>query len=361
MSRIAVLLSLLSLAILLSCDLLGGSGGDGFDDFPEGPDSFSLEVRVEDEEGNPVEDAEVGVRPCYETGCTETILSEQKSLASDGSLTSFEAEIENGDEVVLSWKTTGFSDAAVFYVDRKADGPFSEIGFVEAPVGSSPTTYRFEDSDTDIEPGNEYSYRLVKEDFDGTETPLDTITVELLDPESTEIAPIYPNPISTTLGTIEFRVADPSTKIESTAYLLNGEEVTTIVDAQVSNVGRYTHRWPRQQVSGGLYLIHSRAQVDGNTVASSTDYAIRAVGTSNATVIGSTSEGGVVSTDDPTHFPALYDLPEIELRDESGGSRGTITDVPQTVQFAVSVLRDEYVFEREVAGGENTLTLTVSP
>ena len=362
MSRIAVLLSLFCLALSLSCDILGESGSDEFDDFPEGPDSFTLEVRVEDEEGDPVEDAEVGVRPCYEADCTETILTEQKSLASEDSLTSFEAEIKNGDEVVLSWQTTGFGVISGFYVDRKTDGPFREIGFVEGN-SSSPATYRFVDSfeNSDLEPGTEYSYRLVEEDTDGTETPLDTTTVKLLDPESTEIDPIYPNPISSTLGTIEFRVADPSSKIESTAYLLNGEEVSTIADGKVNNVGRYTHRWPRQQVSGGLYLIHSRVQADGNTVASNTNYAIRAVGTSNAAVIGSTSEDGVVSTDDPTYFPALYDLPEIELRDESGDSRGTITDVPETVQFVVSVLRDEYVFEREVTKGENTLTLTVSP
>jgi hypothetical protein len=357
-SRRAILLSLLSLT-LLSCDFLGGEGGsDEFNDFPEGPDSFSLEVHVQDEEGNPVEGAEVGVHPCYSSGC-DSITPKGKREASTDSLISFEAEIENGGEVVLSWQTSGFgSSTSGFYIDRKVDGPFEEIGFLSGG-GGAVQTYRFQDTDT--EPGNEYTYRLVRADTDGTETPLDTTAVEVLDPESTEIDPIYPNPISSTPGILELRIADPA-DVKSTAYLLNGEEVSTITNGQASNVGRYTYEWPRsrEKVAGGLYLIHSRARVDGNTVASSTDYIIYARGTSNAAIIGSTSEDGIVSTESPARFPGLYDLPEIELRDENGNSQEAVTDVPETVQFVVSILRDEYVFERRVTEGENTLTLTVS-
>ena len=185
-SRRAILLSLLSLT-LLSCDFLGGEGGsDEFNDFPEGPDSFSLEVHVQDEEGNPVEGAEVGVHPCYSSGC-DSITPKGKREASTDSLISFEAEIENGGEVVLSWQTSGFgSSTSGFYIDRKVDGPFEEIGFLSGG-GGAVQTYRFQDTDT--EPGNEYTYRLVRADTDGTETPLDTTAVEVLDPESTEIDP----------------------------------------------------------------------------------------------------------------------------------------------------------------------------
>lgn len=341
---------------LLSCDFLGGEGGnDEFNDFPEGPDSFSLEVHVQDEEGNPVEGAEVGVHPCYSSGC-DSIIPKGKREASTDSLISFEAEIENGSEVVLSWRTSGFdSSTSGYYIDRKGNGPFEQIGFVEGGAQK----YRFRDRDP--EPGNEYSYRLAKADTDGTETPLDTIAVKLPDPESTEINPTYPNPISSTPGILELRIADPS-NVKSTAYLLNGEEASTVVDRQLDDVGRYTYQWPRSsgQVGDGLYLIHSRAQTDGNTVVSSTDYVILAQGTSNAAEIGLTSEDGVVSTESPARFPALYDIPEIELRDENGNSQGVITNVPETVQFVVSILRDEYVFERRVTEGENTLTLTVS-
>ena len=352
--RIAALSCLLPLALLLSCDSLGGSDdGNEFDDFPEGPDSFSLEVRVEDEEGEPIEDAEVGVRPCYETGCMENDLPNQKNASSKDStvVSSFRARVDNGSEVILLW--TG--SASEYYIDRKANGPFEQIGFVEGDPGN----YRFRDRDP--EPGNEYSYRLVKADTDGTETPLDTIAVKLPDPESTEINPTHPNPISSTPGILELRIADPS-NVKSTAYLLNGEEASTVVDRKLDDVGRYTYQWPRSsgQVGDGLYLIHSRAQMDGNTVASSTDYIIYARGTSNAAIIGSTSEDGIVSTESPARFPGLYDLPEIGLRDENGNSQGTVTNVPETVQFVVSILRDEYVFERRVTEGENTLTLTVS-
>ncbi len=356
-SRIAVLFCLLPLALLLSCDSLGGNdGGNEFDDFPEGPDSFSLEVRVEDEEGEPIEGVEVGVRPCYETSCMENKLSNQKKVSPKNStvVSSFKAHVENGSEVVLSW-TIEEEDGPTsgYYIDRKGDGPFEQIGFVEGGEG----TYRFRDRDP--EPGNKYNYRLVQ--ADGTETPLDTITVRLPDPESTEIDPIYPNPTSSTPGILELRIADPS-NVKSTAYLLNGEEVSTVVDGQLDDVGRYTYEWPRssRQVGDGLYLIHSRAQTDGNTVARSTDYVILAQGTSNAAEIGSTSEDGVVSTESPARFPALYDIPEIELRDENGNRQGGITDVPETVQFVVTILRNEYVFERRVTEGDNTLTLTIS-
>ena len=358
-SRIAVLFCLLPLALILSCDTLGGNdGGNEFDDFPEGPDSFSLEVRVEDEEGNPIEGAEVGVRPCYEDGCTKNMVSVKKSDTTI--IRSFSARVENGSEVVLSW-TIEEGDVAGYYIDREGNGPFEQIGFVEGSRSNQPVSYRFRDRDP--EPGTEYSYRLVGEEVDGTETPLDTLVVEILDPKSTEIDPVYPNPISSTQGVLELRIADPS-NVKSTAYLLNGEEASTVVDGQLDDVGRYTYEWPERSVHGqvgdGLYLIHSRVQTDGNTVASSTDYVIHARDTSNAATIGSTSEDGIVSTGSPARFPALYELPEIELRDENGNSQGTINNVPETVQFVVTILREEYVFERRVTEGDNTLTLTVS-
>ncbi|HKL89277.1 MAG TPA: hypothetical protein VJ884_09745, partial [Salinibacter sp.] len=66
------------------------------------------------------------------------------------------------------------------------------------------------------------------------------------------------------------------------------------------------------------------------------------------------------STTARTRFPALYDVPTIEVRDADRIVRGRI-DVSPTVEFVVTTENDVQTFRRTVAEGENTLTLSISP
>jgi len=317
-------------------------------------ESFSVKVQVENQDSEPVGGAEVGVRPCHEIGCGAS--SKERSVrAKDVTLSSFSASVD-GNDIILEWKTEEEVSNSGFRVERKDDSSFEQVYFVDgAGTTSQPQSYRYRDRGL---PPGEYSYRLVAVDTDGNESPTDPLSVRMEGPEDTEIQPIFPNPFSSET-TLVLKAADPS-RILSTVHLLNGEKVATLVDQEVQ-IGRYAYSWPTDKHQAGLYQIRTQIQIDDQTVARDTGYAVYSSSPSNAAPIGTTSADGTISTNNRTHFPGLFDIPEVDLRDENGNDRGTLSTVPETTQFVVITQGDRYTFERRVVEGENNITLTINP
>ena len=80
-------------------------------------------------------------------------------------LTSFDATT-SGESVQLSWRTASETNNSGFEVQRKQNGTFRKVGFVEgAGTTTQPQSYRF--TLADLEPG-EHTFRLRQVDLDGT-------------------------------------------------------------------------------------------------------------------------------------------------------------------------------------------------
>lgn len=118
--------------------------------------------------------------------------------------------------------------------------------------------------------------------------------------------------------------------------------------------------WESDDLTTGLYEHRTRIQADGDIVLRDTSYAVVVRDGPNRPSLGTTGSEGAVSTTERAWFPALYDVPPIEIRDEEAIRLGMM-EVSPTVAFVVTVDGEKHTFRRTVSEGENTLTLTISP
>jgi hypothetical protein len=106
---------------------------------------------------------------------------------------SFTARAVPGSGIFLDWSTVDERDNFGFYVQRLTDTDWEEIGFVPAGTAGDEGIYRY--AFTDDKPvAGRHNYRLVQEDYDGTRSFSDIVSVEYTDEASTLSA--YPNPTS---------------------------------------------------------------------------------------------------------------------------------------------------------------------
>lgn len=340
-------------ALLLGCDR-------------QGPDaSFSVEVRVETEQGAPVEGASVGVRPCYmlgnavSCGGAPIVASPQQAPRPQGTrdvdLVNWDVEVDEST-VLLTWTTASETNNNGFRIERKTDTTsFAEIAFVRGQ-GTPEDSTNYRHRDQSVAPGVRYSYRLVAVSTDGSTSVVGAPQSARL-PEGSEIDPISPNPFgeSTT-----FRVQVPgSSTLQSTVHTLDGTEVRTIADGTFSQ-GVYQFRWQAGDLPDGLYEHRTRLRTNGEVVARDTTYAALAPNAPNAASLGTTGARGRASTTARVRFPSLFDVPSFEARDADGNDVGEVR-VVSTVQFVVSTPNGQQTYRRSIADGKNAFTLTVSP
>lgn len=117
-------------------------------------------------------------------------------------LTSFEAQLMNGSQVMLKWVTASEQDNKHFIVERSIDGrEYEPIGVVE---GNGTTTLVSSYSHEDLDPYYGYNYyRLKQVDFDGKYEYSHVETVIINGQDLPDLV-VYPNPIqkSTTLRVV---------------------------------------------------------------------------------------------------------------------------------------------------------------
>lgn len=174
----------------------------------QSPESFSVNVTVENEDGDPVEAAKVGVRPCYRVGCA----GNARSVHRDGrtkavTLASFSGAAD-GKEVILKWKTEEEKENAGFLIERKREGAFEEVDFVEG-MGTTSQLQSYRYRDPGRAPG-EHTYRLVVIDIEGNKRETDPVSVNIDGTEGTAVQPTFPNPFSAQT-TLAIEVGEPAT------------------------------------------------------------------------------------------------------------------------------------------------------
>jgi len=168
-------------------------------------------------------------------------------------LVSFNGKCES-DKVLLSWSTASEINNSGFEIQRRKEGEYERIGFVE---GNGTTTenndYLFVDKD--ITPGT-YHYRLKQINYDGSFEYSNEIEVELNSPLEFVLEQNFPNPFNP-ITTIEYSV--PSTEFVSlNVYNSMGEIVNTLVNEQQS-AGKYTVRFESENLASGIYLYKIKA------------------------------------------------------------------------------------------------------
>lgn len=323
--------------------------------------SFSVEVQVENEEGTPVEGATVGVRPCYDVGrdvwCVDgtgdrsaQASTEQKPVE----LAAWDARVDNKD-VVLTWTTASESNNAGFRIEKNAEGieDFEQIEFIDGEgTTDEPTDYRYRVEELS---GGEHTFRLIAVATDGTENVVgepDTVRI----PTSFDflIRSPFPNPVWDR-AIFEVAVSEAAT-IETTFHTLDGEKLETIFQEEVSARGIHRYAWDARGESAGVYEHRTQIRTGGEVVAEDTSY----VAVAGTGALGTTDADGSISTTERTRFPALYDVPTMEVRDPDGVTLDTMRVSP-TVEFVVTAENGRQTFRRTVSEGENTLTLSVSP
>ncbi len=323
--------------------------------------SFSVEVQVENDEGTPIDGATVGLRPCYDTGqdvwCADgppysrtRAASERKAVE----LVAWDVRVDEG-AALLAWTTASETDNAGFRVEKNAEGigGFEQIEFVDGQGTTDESTdYRYRTEELSRE---EHAFRLVAVASDGSSNVVgEPDTVRISPSDDAVIRPPSPNPVRQR-AVFDVAVSEASA-ITSTVHTLNGEKIQTIVQEEISTRGTHRYVWHAGNVPAGLYEHRTQIRTDGDIVARDTAY-VAVAGTGS---LGATDADGTVSTTDRTRFPALYDVPTIEVRDENQILLDTM-QVSPTVEFAVTTENGRQTFQRTVSEGENTLTLSVSP
>jgi hypothetical protein len=339
---------LLLILFLFGCDSEGGT-------------SFSVTVTVENADGEPIQGASVGVRPCYESGggvvCGANGLFQGVRAAQNAKaveVVDWAVDLDDG-AALLTWATASETNNAGFEIQRRTgDGDFEQVAFVDGQGTTDRSTeYRYRD---DVVGYTAYAYRLVAVSINGNESVAGgPQTVRR--PLEPGLRPLSPNPFRD--GATFRAQADSVSVLRSTAHALDGTALQTIVER---SVGRGVHQffWSAKDLSPGVYEQRTRLRTAGEVVARDTTYAVIVRDALRAAALGQTDETGTVSTTTRVRFPALYDVPTIEVRDERGIVQGTVSVSP-TVEFVVTTETGVETVRRTVAEGENTLTLSLSP
>ena len=163
-------------------------------------------------------------------------------------LTSFTAE-ENSNSVMIKWSTATETNNKGFEVQKKVDGLYTSIGFIEGHgTTTKPFSYKF--NDNNIQPG-ESTYRIRQVDFDGAFEYSDELTISINNPADFDLSQNYPNPFNPTTK-IRFSIpADNHVKL--TLYNLLGEKVKDIIDSNYK-AGTHEVNLDASNLSSGVYL-----------------------------------------------------------------------------------------------------------
>ncbi|MGE5313631.1 MAG: hypothetical protein ACM3Q4_02955 [Acidobacteriota bacterium] len=185
---------------------------------------------------------------------TPDIIAPDMASALPVELNSFTAASVRG-RVELAWSTAGEVNNCGFDVERRMNGEWTRIGFVEgAGTTNVPQRYTFVDAGAK---GN-VSYRLRQIDRNGGFAYTQTVDVEAaLTPEDYRLSQNYPNPFnpSTTL-TFAMREAE---YVRLTVHDILGREAATLFEGVARPNEFYRLRFDAKDLPGGTYFYRLRS------------------------------------------------------------------------------------------------------
>lgn len=160
-------------------------------------------------------------------------------------MTSFVSSVNNGN-VTLNWSTSSELNNAGFDVERRTDGVWNKVGFVEGVNAASSYSY----VDRNLNSGN-YGYRLKQMDFNGNfEYHELSNNVFVGVPDKFSLSQNYPNPFNPETK-IEFAIPNNG-NVSIKIYDMRGKEVATLVN-EFRSAGFYTESFNASNLSSGIY------------------------------------------------------------------------------------------------------------
>jgi hypothetical protein len=161
----------------------------------------------------------------------------------------------DGGAVRLRWTTASETNNAGFRVQRKTEGEYETLAFVDG-AGTSTQSTTYTHRVTDLDPGA-HTFRLQQVDQDGTTHFSDPVSVRLGLEGQYEVSPVAPNPVATRT---QVQVAVQRAQDVTVAlYDALGRRVTTLHTGTMA--AETTHRLgvDTQGLSSGTYFL----RVDG--------------------------------------------------------------------------------------------------
>jgi hypothetical protein len=196
------------------------------------------------------------------------VLSKYSDASLSVGLASFSAS-QKGSSVVLNWTTESEVDNAGFILERSEDGiswtTIASYLIQDALKGqgntSSRTDYSF--TDTNIQPGKEYQYRLSDVSTAGVVTAYAPISIKMdALPGETAMENAYPNPFNPKTF-IAYKLAE-DTDVNISVFDMLGRRVKQLFDGRQS-IGSYHVYWNGTTESGrtapsGGYVIRMKTE-----------------------------------------------------------------------------------------------------
>ncbi|MBK7266789.1 MAG: T9SS type A sorting domain-containing protein [Ignavibacteriales bacterium] len=178
-------------------------------------------------------------------------------------LTSFSADVF-ANKVVLNWSTATETNNHGFSVEKKTNGNWEKIGFVNGN-GTSTRTHNYSFVDDESSSGKVY-YRLNQIDLDGTQSFSKVIEVDLSTPNDYSLSQNFPNPFNPSTA-IKFALKVDS-KVSLKIYNPLGQEVMNLLSDNYA-AGNYNISVNAAGLNSGVYFYTLEANgVDGSKFSS---------------------------------------------------------------------------------------------
>lgn len=170
--------------------------------------------------------------------------------------TSFSANLNEKNEVILNWETKSELNNYGFEVERSVNdnSNFVKVGFVE---GNGTTTesnnYLFTDKTAK---SGKYIYRLKQVDFDGKAQYSVSVEINVTLPNEFSLNQNYPNPFNP--STVISYQLPTTAKVTLKVYDILGNEVRTLVN-QIQEEGQYQVSFDASELTTGIYFYSINA------------------------------------------------------------------------------------------------------
>jgi hypothetical protein len=168
-------------------------------------------------------------------------------------LVSFAAMSDNND-VILSWFTATETNNSGFEVQRKTNGEYERIAFVEGK-GTTTEIQNYLFRDENLLSGS-YTYRLKQTDYDGSFAYSNEIEIDIEQPSVFYLGQNYPNPFNPSTN-IKYSIpADGNVSLK--VYDILGNEISTLVN-EFQQAGTFDVVFDGSNLASGVYYYQLRA------------------------------------------------------------------------------------------------------